>query len=88
MIYTARRSYKLTIHQDVYEEYLHWVEGVTKPEKCAQRDQGQRRRRSAELERQKVLDVMKDGFPCGEISRGQNLADKIWYLLQRRAKLC
>ena len=61
-------SLEHTVHQNIDKEDLHCVEGVAEPKERAQRDQGQRGRGRTELECQKVLDVMEDGFPCGKIS--------------------
>lgn len=57
-----------TIHQNIDEEDLHRIERVAESKERAQCDQGQRGGGGAELEGQKVLDVMEDGFSCGKLS--------------------
>src|SRR6266702_5573535 len=54
----------LTVHKDVDEQDLHRIARIAQPEHCAQRDERERRRRGAELERQDVLDVVEYRPSC------------------------
>lgn len=44
----------LTVHEDVDEQDLHYVEPAAQPEHRVQRDERERRRGGAKLERQEV----------------------------------
>lgn len=50
----------LTVHEYVDEEDLHCVQGITEAEKGAERNEGESRNCSAELESEEVLNVIED----------------------------
>ena len=50
------------VHEDVDEEDLHGVQGEVQLQERAERDEDESRDTRAELERDKVLDVVKDAL--------------------------
>lgn len=51
-----------TVHKNIDKQYLHSIERITQPKERAECNERQSSNCSAELERQKVLDVMEDRF--------------------------
>lgn len=49
-----------TVHENINKQDLHRVERVTQTKERAERDQRQRARRRAQLEREEVLNIMED----------------------------
>jgi hypothetical protein len=80
----------LTVHEDVDEQDLHSVERIAQPEHRAQRDERERCRGSAELERQEVLDIMEYRLACNGVSEVSTLGPetKTTYPLRRPVRWC
>jgi hypothetical protein len=57
-----RQPREHTVHQDIDKKYLHSVERVAEPKQRTKCDESQCSGSCAELERQEVLDIVKDRF--------------------------
>ena len=51
-----------TVHEDIDKQDLHRIQRIAQPKHRAERDQRQRSRSRAQLERQEVLNVVENRF--------------------------